>query len=308
MHPTLVLACDRLEPLEKVIQSVGVANLGPIYVSCDYPRPGKNKDNSIVVKYLETQLSEGNISFLKIRKKNEGISKAIEDGIDWFFSQVEFGVVLEDDVVLSSDASQILTNGLVVMSKEEDVKAINLRNTVPSALLEFQNRGFRKSSLVSSHGWATTSRVWNDFRKCEGELSGISISKLVPPHLGKFHKLAFLETTKKNQRLIQTREYNWDTAWQLFFFKNHYSTINSNCNAVNYIGYRSDSTHDQKSQRKKEKTSKMTEFFTLDFKSDAVLEMKADRFRFKTDMRHTFPRFIVRKLKINKLIPNLFNW
>jgi hypothetical protein len=308
MIPTLILACDRLDTLTRVIDSANILNLGPVYVSCDAPRLGKNYENSKVVEFLEKQLNIGKISFLNIRAKNEGIAKAIEGGIDWFFSSVKFGVILEDDVVLKMNAHLVLTNGAILMGKDESIKAVNLRNTVPSNILTQRNQGFRRSTLVSSHGWATTSKNWSDFRKSEKELSTKGLFDQIPSFLGRFSILAFLESASKNENQRQTREYSWAFAWQVYIFKNRHYTLNSNHNFVDYIGYRSDSTHDQRGQRKKEELHEITDFYALDFESDAILEKFADRYRFKSDMRHTFVRYLIRKLRINRLIPNVFNW
>lgn len=308
MVSTLILACDRLDTLSKVVESVRKLDLGPIYVSCDAPRPGKSFEHLEVLGYLNAQLSLGTISYLNVREKNEGISEAIEGGIDWFFSEVDFGLILEDDVVLRENSSLVLTTGEKLMRGDGSIKAINLRNTVPNRILTQPSQGFRKSTLVSSHGWATTSDNWGDFRRSEKELSARDLSNQIPFFLGRLSILAFLESAIKNESLRQTREYNWDFAWQVFIFKNQFYTLNSNQNLVNYVGYRSDSTHDRKNQRQKEILHETPDPDMLNFDAQPILEPQADRYRFTTDMRHTFPRFVVRKLRVNRFVPNILNW
>ncbi len=117
--PVLILAYSRLDTLYHVLASIDSEFLGPVFVSCDGPKESDKDANSKVVIYLKELLRLKKISYLNVRTLNEGISRGIEDGIDWFFSNVEIGIILEDDVVLRNNSKQIIDVGISLMKLDE---------------------------------------------------------------------------------------------------------------------------------------------------------------------------------------------
>jgi hypothetical protein len=306
--PVLVLAYSRLDSLSQVLESIDPSFLGPIFVSCDGPKEADKVANSKVVNFLKDQLRLHKISYLNIRTKNEGISRGIEDGIDWFFSNVDFGIVIEDDVVLKNNSETFINIGVSLLQLDETVKLINLRNTVPEYTLTNVNSFFRKSKLLSSHGWLSSSKNWHEFRLYENKISLKEVRNAVPAYLGHFEKKAFMEVVRQNQINRFSSDYNWDVSWQAYLFATDSYTLNSNRNLVDYIGHRADSTHHVMKPRRKDRVYQIEDLSRFSLDSPTILEIDAERFRFKMEMRHTFPRYLVRKSRLNRLVSNFLNW
>ncbi len=307
MIPVLVLAYSRLDTLSQVLESIDSEFLGPIFVSCDGPKDADIVANSKVVNYLKDLLRLQRISYLNIRTQNEGYSRGIEDGVDWFFSNVDFGIVIEDDVVLRNNSEQFINIGLSLLKSDETVKLINLRNTVPESTLNNINSFFRKSKLMSSHGWLSSAKNWHEFRLNENKIPLKEIRNSVPEYLGLFGKKAFMEVVRQNETNKLSSEYNWDVSWQAYLFATNSYTLNSNQNLVDYLGYRADSTHHVKQPRKKDRVQQIENFARFSLNSPPILEIGAEKFKFKIEMRHTFPRYLIRKSRLNKFVSNFWN-
>ena len=47
--------------------------------------------------------------YFKMNKANHGLGLSLINSIDWFFSKVKFGIILEDDLRISEDGDEFAT-------------------------------------------------------------------------------------------------------------------------------------------------------------------------------------------------------
>lgn len=304
--PILILTYRRLDSLKIVIKALEGQEHGDIYVSSDAP---KNKDqvevNEVRV-YLRTLLDRGIIKHLKLREQNMGISAAVMEGIDWFFRNEDFGLVIEDDIVLAGGTLLAISDLVPYLLDSANIYSINLRNEVPRNQLSHPSNLGRLSTLVSSHGWITSATKWNRFRLDYKYLTMAQISRGIPSQFGVLQKRAFIEALKRNKRLERNLEQSWDQTWQAYVFANSGKTIQLNQNFVDYIGYDIFSTHHTSLPRSKDRQASNKKVELRQVIGD--WDVNADKYRFKIGMRHTIPRYIVRKSRLNSVFKNIWNW
>lgn len=304
--PVLILAYRRLDALKHVITALEGQEHGEIYVSSDAPKNADEVEVNEVRIYLKSLLDQGIINHLKLREKNMGIMAAVTDGIDWFFHNEKIGLIIEDDIVLLEGTLHTVSNTVPILLNSTNIYSINLRNEVPPNRLSHPFHLGRMSVLVSSHGWITSAIKWNQFRTDYRFVTMRQIFRGIPSEFGFWQKKAFIEDLKRNKRYEQNLKQSWDLNWQAYVFANSGKTIQLNQNFVDYIGYDNFSTHHTSQPRLKEWKAS-----NLKVQLDDVIgewDINADKFRFKIGMRHTIPRYIVRKLRLNSLFKNIWNW
>lgn len=308
MVPVLILAYCRLHTLQQVLEAVKFQNAHSIYVSCDAPRQGDETKQREVLEFLEFQLRLGVIKKLHVREKNRGLAMAVLDGVSWFFEHEDFGLILEDDIVIIDGALQLVEIGGQLLQKDKTLNCLAIRNTVPVKFLSAETHIFRKSSLISSHGWATTSLKWNKFRKQALKNFELPTRHDLPKYLGLFPRLAFIEAMKNNMKKLDEETNSWDLYLQTYLFQMQGMNLNSNVNYVRYVGYGEGSSHHILPPRRKDirEIGDLRSGLKIGY-ADSI-STSADKYRFKVEMRHTWLRFMVRKLGVNQVFSNRYNW
>lgn len=103
--PILFLIYNRPSLTSKVFERIRAIQPTQLYVACDGPRLNHYDDHLLVNQSRSIIESiDWNCSLHKLyRETNFGCRLAVSGALKWFFSSVEKGIVLEDDVLPSSE-------------------------------------------------------------------------------------------------------------------------------------------------------------------------------------------------------------
>jgi hypothetical protein len=215
---------------EKVTNLLGVLrSLKPkyLYVSCDGPRKNILLDEINIKKSKD--LIEGIDWECLIVKRyssvNLGCSICIPNAIDWFFENVEMGIILEDDCIPNLS---FFSYCLEMLHTYKDVKEVmhisgtNLNEQRGDASYYFSKYG-------QIWGWATWRDRWKMYDKTE---------EMFLPSRNFFNRI-------EEQFWLKNFKYNiWDVRWAVFsVWKNNGISIIPNANLVSNIGFGKDATH-----------------------------------------------------------------
>ena len=158
--PILLLIFNREDVAIKAMFSIQEYRPQRLYIAADGPRISKNGEKDKCEKTRQAVLDmidwECEVKTL-FRDQNLGCAKAVSTAIDWFFNNEEFGIIVEDDIVLSQDFYRF--------AKEIDDK---YRNDERIMCINAQYIGHPKnfkssyvfSTMGSPWGWATWRRAW----------------------------------------------------------------------------------------------------------------------------------------------------
>ena len=97
--PVLFLVFNRPNTTKKAFESIRESQAPKLFVAADGPRPDKPQEKekcdqvSTVATNVDCEL------YTLFREENLGCKKAVSSAIDWFFEQVDQGIILEDDYV-----------------------------------------------------------------------------------------------------------------------------------------------------------------------------------------------------------------
>jgi len=97
--PVLFLIFNRPDTAQRVFDRIRLAQPRKLYVAADGPRAGRPAE---ATECLETRAILEQVDWecevvTLFREENLGCRIAVSSAITWFFNQVEFGIILEDD-------------------------------------------------------------------------------------------------------------------------------------------------------------------------------------------------------------------
>jgi hypothetical protein len=232
--PILLLGFNRPALFEKTLFRILQINPINLYISLDGPRLNKTDDieNCQKIKDLVASIDlPGCIIHLKFSDINLGCKEAPKSAIDWFFSEVEYGIILEDDCFPSLSFFSFCEELLLKYLEEDRISHISGTN--------FQHGIWRGTSsyYFSQHtniwGWATWRRAWKDF-----DIS-MKYFENSPIFLKNKQKLPFalMQDVFKGSNDI------WDIQWYYTNYLHERLTIIPNINLVQNLGFGDSGTH-----------------------------------------------------------------
>ena len=109
--PILVLAFNRADHVVEAMKAIKVYQPKRLYLECDGPRKAKEGEQEAVEATRKAMLDSIDwpceIKTL-FREENMGCAHAVNDAITWFFRHEEYGIICEDDIILSPDFFSIM--------------------------------------------------------------------------------------------------------------------------------------------------------------------------------------------------------
>lgn len=211
--PVLILAFNRSDHVRKAMGPVGEYKPERIYLACDGPRPNKEGEEMFV---SETQKAMKDavdwpceVKTL-FREKNLGCAQAVCEAITWFFEHEEYGIIIEDDVIVGRDFFKMCEELLPRYAQEERVMEISAEN---HSLRADINNSYVYSQYFQIWGWATWRRAWKRMDMNMMAANEISLIYLIK-RLGLLRGIMMLYYFKSMQKKVPNLN-TWDTAWYL---------------------------------------------------------------------------------------------
>src|SRR6056297_619848 len=100
--PVLFLIFNRLDTTKQVFEEIRKAKPKQLFIAADGPRTKQEKEKTDAVRKYVLDNIGWKCSVKKLfRNKNLGCKYAVSGAIDWFFENVEQGIILEDDCLPS---------------------------------------------------------------------------------------------------------------------------------------------------------------------------------------------------------------
>jgi hypothetical protein len=239
--PVLFLIFNRPETTKKVFNEIKKAKPSQLFVAADGPRadkPGEKGKCEQARKIIEQIDWECEVKTL-FRDKNLGCKLAVSSAIDWFFENVEEGIILEDDC-LPAQSFFWFCQELIGKYREKS-KIMHINGTNWQFGDKYGNNDYYFSKLSSVWGWATWKSAWKhydvemtlfpNFLK-EKKIDRIFENNEIKTHFIKIFKKAFNDEVD-----------TWDYQWYFARLLNRGISIFPNTNLVENIGFCDNSLH-----------------------------------------------------------------
>ncbi len=97
--PILFIIFNRPETTKKVFETIRNAKPKKLFIAADGPRDKKTGEKELCeeTRKITSQIGWDCEVKTLFREKNLGCGKAVSEAINWFFDNVEEGIILEDD-------------------------------------------------------------------------------------------------------------------------------------------------------------------------------------------------------------------
>lgn len=160
--PLLFIVFNRPDPTERVFEEIRKAKPQRLFIAADGPRNDKPED---VEKCRLTREVVENVDWpcevqTLFQDKNLGCKIAVSSAINWFFENVEEGIILEDDCLPDPSFFPFCTELLEKYRNNEKVMLISGFNMIGQSNI---NESYFFSKYIGIWGWATWRRVWAQY-------------------------------------------------------------------------------------------------------------------------------------------------
>ena len=151
----LILAHNRPRSFKKLLKQCLSIKNAQIWISIDKG----SCNNNIKVIEIAKENKESHLIHLQVSDKNLGVRDGVYFGIDWFFNNVDEGVILEEDLKINNIALINLDNR--ISYKEFDVINLSCFDKQP-----IQDNSFNLSRVPDFYmwGWVSNKDIWDEFK------------------------------------------------------------------------------------------------------------------------------------------------
>ena len=162
--PVFFLTFNRFSTTKKVFNEIKKSETPRLYIASDGPR--LNKPNELekifeIREYLLANIDWECEVFTLFQKENLGCKYGVSNAINWFFSNEEMGIVLEDDCLPSRSFFNFCEELLIRYRDDTRIFLINGYNHQKTWKPE--ERDYFFSLLGGIWGWASWRRAWEHY-------------------------------------------------------------------------------------------------------------------------------------------------
>jgi hypothetical protein len=159
--PVLFIIFYRPDLTARVFEAIKSYKPTELFISADGPRNEQDEkwceETRKVVEEVDWECTVHRL----YRNKNLGCKTAVTEAISWFFSQVEEGIILEDDCLPHPDFFEFCNNMLI---RYRDASHIGLISGTSFYQIPVNdNYNHYLSPIAHIWGWASWKRVWKNY-------------------------------------------------------------------------------------------------------------------------------------------------
>jgi len=179
--PILILAWRRISVMHEIISSLRIIQPKKVYLSFDGPRlsyPSDLQEIEAVARVVKKEIDWKCTIYEQYLSTNCGTGVAVPKGINWFFETEDFGIILEDDVVVDPSFYQLASFLLDKFKTDDRIGSITASNLLHTQIPHSSSYFFSRFPYVY-WGWATWKRAWSNFNTFEAAWHNIDSNKLL---------------------------------------------------------------------------------------------------------------------------------
>lgn len=284
----LFLIFNRPEMTQRAFNAIRKVKPQKLFVNADSPRrtkPGEDEKCQAardVIKQVDWDCQV----FTNFRDKNLGCKVTVSSGIDWFFENVEEGIILEDDVIAHPTFFRFCEELLERYRDDKRIAMITGNNFLFGDKRREKRYSYYFSRYIGIWGWATWRRTWKVYDVNMRLWPEIQYGDWLYRWCGNRRFAHYW--TKQFKRIYSGEIDTWD--FQLLFscIVQNALIVVPNVNLVTNIGFGSEGTYckDQGSKRANMKIEPMTfpllhpPWIIRDSVADSILEERLCREEF----------------------------
>lgn len=305
--PVLFLVFNRPGPTRKVFEALRKARPKRLFIAADGPRDNREGDKE---KSEETRAIATGIDWpcevkTLFRERNLGCARAVSEAITWFFTNVEEGIILEDDCLPSGDFFKFCS--ILLDKYRDDARVMQIGG---NNLLAREQRDEDYSYTFSNHnyiwGWATWRRAWKLYRYNMDNYEVVINKHYHDTYFKSFHERRYFRYVFDKIRADIDQASTWDYQWQYSRMLEAGLSIVPSRNLVINIGTGTEATHTSETHESISNLKLEAIDFPLRHPEFIMADLETDEAIFKKIFTTRWSRM---KLRIRTLIPQfILRW
>lgn len=245
--PVLLILFNRPEQTKKLFNAVKEAKPKQLFIGIDGPRDQDDQDKiNQILKLIDNTFDFDCEVNIKNQTKNLGCGLGPRAAISWFFSNVEKGIILEDDCIPSNSFFQYADKLLEKYKSDKRIWLISGDNGGPILKAEyFGNDAYTFSNVPLIWGWASWKDRWDKYdENIDNWKKGTIVNRKNLGHVNIFEKFV-VGTLCKNSSNSNNKNF-WDFQMYSTMLKNKGFAIIPKNNLISNIGWGEIATHTKK--------------------------------------------------------------
>ncbi|MBT8541012.1 nucleotide-diphospho-sugar transferase [Polynucleobacter paneuropaeus] len=293
--PILLLIFNRPDLTKKLIESLGKLKPKFLYIAADGPRENYLHDNDLCSQARAISQSLAWPCEVKtlFRTENLGCRKAVSEAIDWFFDEVEEGVVLEDDSIVDLSFFQFSLEMLDKYRNDSNIVCISAQNFGSS--LSKTHNSYYFSIYNHCWGWASWRRAWALYDKNMSAWPKLRDTSWLGKVGGGF---VFVDYWRNIFNAVYRGDIDsWAYVWTFSCWHKSGLTIIPDVNLVKNIGIGEHGTRTNSRSPKEWMLDSSQLIFPLEHPTLVSQNKLRDQWTSKNIFKITFPRYVFRKMR-----------
>ena len=292
--PILLIIFNRPDTTEKVFNAIKKIKPKKLFVSADGPRENKpgEKEKCQDARKIIDRVDWRCEVYKKYSAVNLGCKIAVSSGLNWFFKNVEQGIILEDDCLPAQSFFKFCEELLEKYKNNEKIMMISGDNFQNSRQRGDGSYYFSKFSHI--WGWATWRRAWEHYSvNMEGYPKFKQDKKINAIWSKEYIRKYWLDTF---DQAYENKIDTWDYQWAFSIWKMDGLCVIPNYNLISNIGFRDDATHTKSANKLANQKIQSMDIIKHPFKIEQ--NKKADNYYSKIFKKSLFKKILN---KINAL-------
>jgi hypothetical protein len=247
--PVLFLVFNRPDTTARVFDAIRAARPRQLFIAADGPRADRagEAERCRRVREIATAVDWPCETRTLFRQDNLGCKRAVSSAIDWFFDQVEEGIVLEDDCVPDPSFFAYCADLLAQYRNDPRVMAISGDNFISAHWRPVESYYF--SLFPHVWGWASWRRAWALYDVAMSDWpsqrdAGLMDRVFPSSPSARRHWTDVLNSAARGE--IDT----WDYQWQYATWKYDALSCLPAVNLISNIGFGANATHTHDAEAK----------------------------------------------------------
>lgn len=238
--PLLFIIFNRPEQTKRVFEEIRKAKPVQLFIAADGPRYSRPED---IQKCRETRDAVSNIDWpcevkTLFREKNLGCKMGATTAIDWFFENVEEGIILEDDCL---PHPSFFTFCEVMLEHFRDDTRIAMIDGYNIAGTSDIPESYLFSRYGHLWGWASWRRVWNEYDVTMKVWESEKNRKLIKAAMNDKYQWNYRQWLY--HETYMGRKDTWDYQWESYRLLHNQLSVIPKVNMIENIGFGPEATH-----------------------------------------------------------------
>lgn len=196
--PVLIIGYSRVNSIRDIFNNLVKFGVTDIFLALDFAHDPVllNKQRDLVDELTEKAIHSETKLRVWHRNRNHGVALGVLSGLNWFFSENEMGIVIEDDLVFDINFLKFCTSALDCYRDHEDVLMVSGNR--------YNGKSLQTKVAITNYpqiwGWATWRSKWEEIRDLIVRKTRINYSQIMRSNVGYFYagavraRIGFVDT------------------------------------------------------------------------------------------------------------------